>query len=201
MGEYDLKTLRVDAYFFENGEKNLSFQKYPDTVAQGLIYLFIYLFIYLLILNLFLRGVYGGAFSKQLFHSRLLEIYVRAQPFFCSYSLLSSKPVPLPDLYHENVDFRSRFLCLQTANHKSLTLLVPRPRRLRERLLGQECWKQKLNNSCHFPHHGRRGGGGISVIIIFSICASKNIKDKSSTKLQQIINCLCLLDKYERSFW
>ena len=35
-GEYDLKTLRVDAYFFENGEKNFRFQKYPDTCGQGL---------------------------------------------------------------------------------------------------------------------------------------------------------------------
>ena len=37
-GEYDLKTLRVDAYFFENGVKNhLRFQKHPDTCGQGLI--------------------------------------------------------------------------------------------------------------------------------------------------------------------
>ena len=34
--EYDLKTLRVDANFFENGEKNLRFQKYPDTFGLGL---------------------------------------------------------------------------------------------------------------------------------------------------------------------
>ena len=34
--EYDLKTLRVDANFFENGEKNLRFQKYPDTCGLGL---------------------------------------------------------------------------------------------------------------------------------------------------------------------
>ena len=31
MSENDSSTLRVDAYFFENGEKNLRFQKYPDT--------------------------------------------------------------------------------------------------------------------------------------------------------------------------
>ena len=34
--EYDLKTLRVDAYFFENGENNIRFQKYSDTCRQGL---------------------------------------------------------------------------------------------------------------------------------------------------------------------
>ena len=36
MSENDSSTLRVDAYFFENGEKNLRFQKYPDTCGQGL---------------------------------------------------------------------------------------------------------------------------------------------------------------------
>ena len=29
-------TLRVDTNFFKNGEKNLRFQKYPDTCGQGL---------------------------------------------------------------------------------------------------------------------------------------------------------------------
>ena len=36
MSENDSSTLRVDAYFSENGEKNLRFQKYPDTCGQGL---------------------------------------------------------------------------------------------------------------------------------------------------------------------
>ena len=31
-----MKTLRVDAYFFENGENNIRFQKYSDTCGQGL---------------------------------------------------------------------------------------------------------------------------------------------------------------------
>ena len=35
-GENDSNTLRKDAYFFFNGEKNLRFQKYPDTCGQGL---------------------------------------------------------------------------------------------------------------------------------------------------------------------
>ena len=36
-GENDSNTLRVDAYFFENGgKKTLRFQKYPDTCGQGL---------------------------------------------------------------------------------------------------------------------------------------------------------------------
>ena len=37
MGESDLNTLRVDAYFYENGGKNLRCQKYPDIFGQGLI--------------------------------------------------------------------------------------------------------------------------------------------------------------------
>ena len=34
-GENDSNTLRVDAYFFEKGEKNLSFQEYPGTCERG----------------------------------------------------------------------------------------------------------------------------------------------------------------------
>ena len=34
-GENDSNTPRVDAYYFENGEKNLRVQKYPDTCGQG----------------------------------------------------------------------------------------------------------------------------------------------------------------------
>ena len=30
-------TLRVDSYFFENGGKNVRFQKNPDTCGRGLI--------------------------------------------------------------------------------------------------------------------------------------------------------------------
>lgn len=37
MGESDLNTLRVDAYFYENEGKNLRCQKYPDIFGQGLI--------------------------------------------------------------------------------------------------------------------------------------------------------------------
>ena len=33
--ENDSNTLRVDEDFFKNGEKNLRFQKYPDTCGQG----------------------------------------------------------------------------------------------------------------------------------------------------------------------
>ena len=35
-GENDLKTLRVDANLFENGEKNLRFQVKTDTCGRGL---------------------------------------------------------------------------------------------------------------------------------------------------------------------
>ena len=31
-------TLRVDACFFKKGEKNLSFQKYPDTCGRASLY-------------------------------------------------------------------------------------------------------------------------------------------------------------------
>ena len=34
-GENDSNTLRVDAIFFKNGEKNLRSQKYPYTCGQG----------------------------------------------------------------------------------------------------------------------------------------------------------------------
>ena len=34
--ENDSSKLCVDAYFFENGEKNLRFQKYPGACGQGL---------------------------------------------------------------------------------------------------------------------------------------------------------------------
>ena len=34
--ENDSNTLRVDVYCFENGEKNIRFQKYPDSFARGL---------------------------------------------------------------------------------------------------------------------------------------------------------------------
>ena len=36
-GENDSNTLRVDASFFENGENNFRFQKYPDRSGRGLI--------------------------------------------------------------------------------------------------------------------------------------------------------------------
>ena len=36
MGENDLNTLRVDEHLFENGEKDLRFQKYPDTFGRDL---------------------------------------------------------------------------------------------------------------------------------------------------------------------
>ena len=36
MGENDAKTLRVDANYFENGEKKLRFQTNTDTCGQGL---------------------------------------------------------------------------------------------------------------------------------------------------------------------
>ena len=36
MGENDSKTLRVDANFFENGEKKLRFQTKTDTCGRGL---------------------------------------------------------------------------------------------------------------------------------------------------------------------
>ena len=42
-GKNDLKTLRVDADFFEIGEKILRFQKYPDTLDGALILGYIYL--------------------------------------------------------------------------------------------------------------------------------------------------------------
>ena len=35
-GENDSNTLRVDAYIFENGVKNLCFEIYPDTCGLGL---------------------------------------------------------------------------------------------------------------------------------------------------------------------
>ena len=35
-GESDSNTLRVDANFCKNGEKNLRFQKYPHTCGEGL---------------------------------------------------------------------------------------------------------------------------------------------------------------------
>ena len=35
-GERQLNTLLADAYFFENRENNLLFQKYRDTYGQGL---------------------------------------------------------------------------------------------------------------------------------------------------------------------
>ena len=35
-GKNDSNTLRVEGYFFYNGQKNLLFQKYPDTCGRGL---------------------------------------------------------------------------------------------------------------------------------------------------------------------
>ena len=35
-GEFDLKTLRVDAEIFESGKQKLRIQKYPDTCGRGL---------------------------------------------------------------------------------------------------------------------------------------------------------------------
>ena len=35
LAKNDSNTLRVDAYFFENGEQSLCFQKYTDTCGQN----------------------------------------------------------------------------------------------------------------------------------------------------------------------
>ena len=39
-GDYDSNMLRVVAYLFENGGKNLRNQKYPDTCGRGKTYCF-----------------------------------------------------------------------------------------------------------------------------------------------------------------
>ena len=55
-GENDSNTLRVDAYFFENGgKKTLRFKKYPDTCGQGLRVKFTFFFSssYLMFYNFF----------------------------------------------------------------------------------------------------------------------------------------------------
>ena len=44
-GENDAKTLRVEANFFENGEKKLRFQTNTDTCGQGLSKLLFYVLV------------------------------------------------------------------------------------------------------------------------------------------------------------
>ena len=44
-GENDAQTLRVDANFFENGEKKLRFQTNTDTCGQGLSLLLFYVLV------------------------------------------------------------------------------------------------------------------------------------------------------------